>query len=125
MKKSTAEWAKKAEADRLIARKSGRSKTPLHDGVCFHCQQCVEKYLKAIIEEIGLPIPRTHDLDRLALLLLPHYPEFRSVRRGLVFLTTFAVATRYPGEDANKRQAKAALRWSEQIREMSRTILKI
>ena len=29
---------------------------------CFHAQQCVEKYMKAMLAVSGLPIPRTHDL---------------------------------------------------------------
>ena len=46
MKKTTREWVRKAEADYVIARQCSRGKIPLHDGVCFHCQQCAEKYLK-------------------------------------------------------------------------------
>jgi hypothetical protein len=34
----------------------------------------------------------------------------RSLRRGVDFLTRFAVHTRYPGDKASKRQAAAALR---------------
>ena len=32
------------------------------DQICFLCQQSAEKYLKAILEEAGQPIPKTHDL---------------------------------------------------------------
>jgi hypothetical protein len=46
------------------------------------------------MEEIGLAIPRTHVLDRLAILLLPHHGSLRGLQRGLRFLTRFAVATR-------------------------------
>jgi HEPN domain-containing protein len=46
MKKTTKEWVKKAEADYDYAVEGSQSKKPLHDGVCFHCQQCAEKYLK-------------------------------------------------------------------------------
>ena len=30
--------------------------------VCFHCQQCAEKYLKALLISRGVDFPRTHDL---------------------------------------------------------------
>jgi HEPN domain-containing protein len=30
--------------------------------VCFHCQQAVEKYLKAFLKELGVAVPRIHDL---------------------------------------------------------------
>src|SRR5882762_7215103 len=112
MKKTTKEWVKKAEQDFILAEQGSRSKLPLHDGVCFHCQQCAEKYLKALLAELAIAIPRTHNLDDVVNLLLPHYPGLRSLRRGLIFLTDFAVETRYPGENATKRQAVSALRWT-------------
>jgi HEPN domain-containing protein len=95
---------RKAEADHLAIRRSSRGKPPLHDIVCFHCQQCAEKYLKALLEELGTAVPKTHDLDDLLGLLAPHHPVLRALRRGLKFLTDFAVDTRYPGANATKRQ---------------------
>ena len=100
-------------------------KAPVHDGVCFHCQQCAEKYLKALMEEIGLSIPKTHDLDVLLNDLKTHHAELRSMRRGLLFLSDFAVDTRYPGNDASKRQARAALRWAIRARTTARVLLKL
>jgi hypothetical protein len=73
MKRTTLEWVRKAEADLVFARQGSRSKVPLHDGVCFHCQQCAEKYLKRLFEELGLGIPKTHDLDHLLTVLLPRH----------------------------------------------------
>ena len=95
----------------------------MHDARCFHCQQSAEKYLKALSEELGLTIPRTHNLEDLLSLLLPHHPGLRSLRRGLIFLTDFAVETRYPGENANKRQAEAAMRWATKVRTTARLLL--
>lgn len=123
MKKPTAEWVRKAEADRAIAKRIHRGTTPLHDGVCFHCQQCAEKYLKALMEELGVPIPKTHDLDRLVADLLAVHTTLRPLRRGAKFLSNFAVAVRYPGDDATKRQAQSALRWMEKIRATARGLL--
>jgi HEPN domain-containing protein len=34
-------------------------------GATFHAQQCVEKYLKALLVAPGLAFPRTHDLTAL------------------------------------------------------------
>ena len=123
MKKATREWVKKAEQDRLLAGHASRSKVPLHDGVCFHCQQCAEKYLKGAMEELGLSVPKTHNLDQLLIALLPHHPPLRSVRRGLIFLTAFAVDPRYPGRNASKRQAVAALRWVDRVCKPVRSLL--
>src|SRR5947209_9325109 len=113
MKKMTREWVKKAEQDYLLAQQGSRSEVPVHDGVCFHCQQCAEKYCKGMMEEIGLPVPKTHDLDVLLTALLSHHATLRTLRRGLLFLTDFAVDIRYPGNNASKRQALAALRLAE------------
>src|SRR5207302_10061078 len=125
MKKATREWVKKAEEDYVLAKQGRRSKLPVHDGICFHCQQCAEKYLKGLMEEIGLSIPKTTFLDPLLTALAPYHPTLRSFRRGLLFLSVFAVDTRYPGNNASKRQAVAALRWAGRTRTAARSLLGI
>jgi HEPN domain-containing protein len=102
-----------------LTKGAGRS----NDGVCFHCQQAAEKYLKALMQELALAIPRTHALEDILDSLLPHHPALNSLRRGLTFLTTFAVETRYPGKTAKKRQADDALRWADQVRAAARALL--
>jgi HEPN domain-containing protein len=83
----------------------------------------VEKYLKALMEEASLTIPHTHILKDLLALLPSHHASLSPLRRGLVFLTRFAVGTRYPGDNATKRQAQAALRWAERVRTVCRALL--
>jgi HEPN domain-containing protein len=106
-----------------LARQGRRSRIPVHNGACFHCQQCAEKYLKALLEELGRVVPRTHNLDDVLALLRPHHPTLYSLRRGLIFLTRFAVEFRYPGHNASSRQAAAALRWAEKVRAAARVLL--
>jgi HEPN domain-containing protein len=125
MKRTTRGWVRKAESDFRLAVTIARGTKPFHDEQCFHCQQSAEKYLKAIMEEHGLTIPKTHILVALVNLLAPHHNSLRSLRRGVDFLTRFAVDTRYPGDAANKRQAMSALRWASQVRDACRTILGI
>ena len=120
MRKVTAEWVKKAEADYRAMVALRRQKPPVHDVVCFHAEQCAEKYLKGLMEELGLAIAKTHDLDLLLPQLLPHHPALKSLRRGATFLSNFAVGTRYPGKSASKRQAEAAARWSGKTRNVAR-----
>jgi HEPN domain-containing protein len=102
-----------------------KEKPPLHDLVCFHGQQAAEKYLKGLMQALGLTIPKAHDLDLLLAPLVAHHPSLSSLRRGLVYLTQFAVETRYPGKKAQKRQALAAARWTERVRKTVRAILGI
>jgi HEPN domain-containing protein len=97
MKKMTAEWVRKSEADLRMARLGHADPKPLHDQVCFHCQRCCEKYIKALMQEIGLTIPKTHSLVALQNLLAAHHSKLRKLRRGLDFMTRFAVEGRYPG----------------------------
>jgi HEPN domain-containing protein len=125
MKRATMPWVRKAEDDLGIAQMALRDAAGFHDGVCFHCQQCVEKYLKALLIESGLPVPKTHDLDGLLTLLLPTHRTLRAYRRGLLFLSSFAVEARYPGLNASKRQARAAMRWAERVRRDCRNLLGI
>ncbi len=104
---------------KTLARAANRS----NDGICFHCQQAAEKFLKALMQEAGDRIPRTHVLQDLLHLLLPHHPTLITFRRGVTFLTEFAVEVRYPGKTARKRQAEAALRWAEKVRTAARVLL--
>jgi HEPN domain-containing protein len=39
------------------------------DTVCFHAQQCVEKYLKAFLVLEGIDFPKTHDIGKISALL--------------------------------------------------------
>jgi HEPN domain-containing protein len=123
MKRTTREWVRKAEADYLAATKLARASIPLHDQSCFLFQQAAEKYLKALLQELGLTIPYTHILKDLLALLRPHHPALAPLRRGLTFLTRFAVGTRYPGDHATKRQVQAARRWAGKVRAAAQALL--
>jgi len=116
-------WVRKAENDYAGAHVLAKGKKQLHDLVAFSCQQCAEKYLKGLLEESRLPVPHIHDLFRLLTLLLPTHTSLRNLQRGLVYLQDFAVEYRYPGRNANKRQATAALRWAGKVRTAARTLL--
>jgi HEPN domain-containing protein len=81
--------------------------------------------MKALLEELGLPVTKTHELDGLLTSLRPHYPALGSLRRGLLFLSGFAVEARYPEMIVRKRQATSALRWMEKVRTVARNLLGI
>jgi HEPN domain-containing protein len=123
MRRITREWVRKAEDDFQAAGILAARRGPFHDQVCFHCQQSAEKYLKALLEERGLAVSRTHDLEDLLNLLLPYYASLGRYRRGLRFLTGFAVEPRYPLFRTTKRQATSAQRWAGRVRHACRTLL--
>jgi HEPN domain-containing protein len=116
MKRQTAPWVRKAEDDLQGARQLAALKPPLRDLVCFHCQQAVEKYLKALLREHGAFVPKTHDLNGLLGLLLPQDASLAPLARGLDALTRFAVEYRYPIVRTSTRQMRASLRLAERVR---------
>jgi HEPN domain-containing protein len=125
MKKATRDWVRKAEDDHRLVGEIARRRLALHNQLCFRSQQAAEKYLKALLEELGLAVAKTHELVQLFNTLLPHHPPLRPLRRGLKFPSNVAVAVRYPGDNATKRQAIAAGRWVGKVRDACRAILAI
>lgn len=103
MKPSTLEWIEKAEEDFIAASNAIRSrKHPLFNTVCFHAQQCVEKYLKAKLHEAGQPVDKTHNLIDLLNKVLAIEPAWASLKADLAVLNWFSVDYRYPGLSATK-----------------------
>jgi HEPN domain-containing protein len=125
MQETTKGWVRKAEKDLLAAKDLAAAAQPFHDHVCNNCQQSAEKYIKAFLQEFSISFRRTHDLEELLGLAIPIDKTLRGLRRGLKFLTDFAVDYRYPGENATSRQSKAALRWAERVRKEIRRRLKL
>jgi len=64
MKKITKEWLRSAKDDLRVAGKIISDETLTHM-VAFHSQQCIEKALKAVMEEYGMDMVRIHNLERL------------------------------------------------------------
>jgi HEPN domain-containing protein len=126
MKAATHDWIAKAEGDFLAATSlARRRKVPLHDQVCFHCQQCAEKYLKARLEEAGMAFPKTHDLECLVKLAQAVAPLWSALLPAAQRLDPFGVLIRYPGNDASKAQAKQSLQDAKAIRKEARHALGI
>ena len=124
MKADTREWVRYAEDDYDVACLLARSrKKSMGNAIGFHCQQCVEKYLKARLEEAGLPVPNVHGLAGLLKLLAPVEPLWMTFEPAAVYLTNFAVMFRYPGHVATKQDATDALKDCRAIRKEVRASL--
>jgi|SRR5215510_6244526 len=122
MKASTLEWIKKAEEDWETAQISYRArKVALHNAACFHCQQCIEKYLKARLNEAGIVPQKAHNLSDLLDDILPTEPTWAPLRPLLLGLPKYAVLYRYPRFNATKIEAKAALKDCRDVRRVIRT----
>ena len=96
--KAVRQWRTKAESDwTTVEILLGSERCPA-DTVCFHCQQFVEKLLKALLTRHGVEAPRTHDLRRLAQLAEPFAPELSRLADASDMLTVHGVETRYPDD---------------------------
>ena len=66
--------------------------------------------MKARLEEANVLSPKTHDLKRLLVLLLPLEPMWSALSSACASLSDFAVEFRYPGDIATAKQAREAIR---------------
>ncbi len=114
----TQEWVDKAETDYatiyLLVRAARR--TPLWEPICFHAQQCVEKYLKARLVEANVFFPKTHDLDQLLRLVLAAEPTWAASSSPFPNMNVWAVPIRYPGPRATRPEAAVAVHTCRQWR---------
>jgi len=116
-------WIAKAEEDYKLAISALRRKQPLMYGVCFHAQQCAEKYLKAMLVARAKPFPKIHDLSKLsdlceeAGILVPVSKDL------LETLSDFAVAARYPSGVPSIEDAREALETARAVRKFARKFL--
>lgn len=124
MKASTRDWVAKAEEDFAAANILARSRRgPLWALVCFHAQQCAEKYLKARLNEASAEFLKTHDLECLLNQALATEPLWAAFRAALKRLSDAAVAPRYPGNVYTKSEAHRALRTCRAFRREARLSL--
>lgn len=119
------EWVNKADNDLRNATHTLtlRRKCPT-DTVCFHAQQCVEKYFKALLTLEGIESPKTHSLDVLiASLPPPVRPMLTADEQDR--LTEYATVTRYPGDydPIPRAEAEQAVRIAERVRREIRSNL--
>jgi HEPN domain-containing protein len=118
------EWIQKAEGDFISALRDYRArKFPNFDAACFHAQQCIEKYLKALLQKHEIRFKKTHDLLVLKELCVNVLPDLEFHIDSLSYLSQFAVAFRYPGETAGREDAKRALKIMKELRSVLRTAL--
>jgi HEPN domain-containing protein len=121
MNRLTAEWVQKAEGDFIVAQKMLRArKQPVFDAVCFHSQQCSEKYLKAFLQENNRDIPKTHKVLDLLKLCKEVDDGMEILVSDLLEIERFSINVRYPGVSADKEEAKSAFHGATIIRNFFR-----
>ena len=92
-------WCIKADNDLKTGRDELSTGDPATDTVCFHAQQCVEKYLKAFLVFQGKEITKTHNIALLLQQCSSVDSSFEKLRTvGATALTVYAVDSRYPDD---------------------------
>jgi len=118
-------WVEKAEHDLRNAEYvlTLQEECPT-DTVCFHSQQCVEKYLKALLLSCGQNFPKTHDLVVLFNLAAKEC-ELSVPLQKVQPLNRYSVEARYPGDwdPIDRREAAQAVNMARSVREAVRHLL--
>ena len=125
MKKIVQEWILKAENDYLVAMREFKGEPLIPDAVCFHSQQCIEKYMKAVLEENNKEFEKVHDLNVLLQSCISFIPELENQRKELAILSAYAVDIRYPGISASEEEARECINIMETVRSIMRKYFKL
>jgi len=90
------QWLLKANEDLLVINKLTEHEIIATSSVCFHCQQAVEKFLKAFLIVNGVEIKKTHNIEYLLSECADIDSEFADINPKE--LSEFGVDARYPGD---------------------------
>lgn len=90
------QWLLKANEDLLVIDKLTENEIIATSSLCFHCQQAVEKFLKAYLIANGFEIKRTHNIEYLLSECADIDSDFADINPKE--LSEFGVDARYPGD---------------------------
>ena len=109
--KEVGAWLSRAELDLRAAKVDLGVDPPLLADAAFHCQQAVEKALKALLTRHDHLFRKTHDIGALGLACLEHEPSLEALLRESAPLTEYAWRFRYPGEvfEPDRQEVENAL----------------
>lgn len=122
----TRPWLNKANSDLRTARAAVALDPPETETALFHCQQAVEKCLKALLVASDVDPPRIHDLEVLLDLCVAQGHDLPEFRTAILDLNPFAVQFRYPTEDPapDEAEVQAGLDAAESIRRRVQSLLR-
>ena len=122
MKNLTKDWIFMADKDLTAAEILSKDDYPLTNIVVFHCQQAIEKYLKAFLIENDIPVIKTHDLVRLNK-IIQKIKNLGIDREKLALVNDVYSESRYPAEIGllpdgmpTNEQAKNFIEYAKEIK---------
>jgi len=112
-------WLDKAENDLMSVQRLLEIEPIILDNACFHCQQAVEKYLKAYLIYNGFDVQKTHDI----IVLLNQCSKFDSIFATIdpMDINAYAVQGRYPDTNLmpSKEEAESYYQLAMQIKSLT------
>ena len=93
---SIKQWIFKANEDILVVEKLTEHEIFAPSSACFHCQQAVEKFLKAFLIANEVEIKKTHNIEFLLSVCGEIDSDFARIEPKN--LSDFGVDVRYPGD---------------------------
>ncbi|MSS73407.1 MAG: HEPN domain-containing protein [Candidatus Latescibacteria bacterium] len=100
-------WFLKAKEDLRGAEIDLAAVPPLLGDILFHCQQAVEKALKAFLTWHDHPFRKTHDLVEIGSNCMEFDSTLEPLLRRAAPLTEYAWKFRYPGDASAPTQTEA------------------
>ena len=130
MKKQVEGWIILADKDLMAAEIVLKDDYPLTNIVAFHCQQTIEKYLKAYLIEKDVPLIKTHDLIKLNG-MIKNIKDLGIDENKLIVINEVYIESRYPGEIGlmpdgipTDEQAKEFIEYAKEIKRIISNELK-
>lgn len=120
MRDDVKNWIVKAENDLKVAMHEIETKEPVTDAICFHAQQCVEKYLKAFLVYYNQSFRKTHNISEILVICIEKDPEFKNLQQiNAHELTVYATELRYPEffHIPSIEEAKEAIEIAKKVKE--------
>jgi HEPN domain-containing protein/predicted nucleotidyltransferase len=117
LREAASEWFRRGDTDLDFALGSVEDER-FSAPVCFHAQQCVEKYLKGYLTYRETDVGRTHSLSSLLEPCIALERAFASWKQPLVPFERYAVEARYPGGyEPTRDDARSACEIARQLRD--------
>lgn len=116
---SAQEWLHFAQMDIQAAQFLLEMRPVPNEIICYHCQQCAEKSLKAILVKNHQEPRKIHDLVHLLQDVCEIVPELKAVLGMVAGLTDYSILTRYPpARQIDSSEASQAVRDAQKVFEL-------
>lgn len=121
------EWIDKADHDLGSAKLIFLHIPEYFDTIAFHCQQAVEKYIKAILVYCEIDFQRSHNLIYLLDLLTKKLDITEDRYDKAILLNGFSVQIRYPDKTIylSHEELKTAIEIAQEFREFAIKLIEI